>query len=89
MRPQKKKRILAFCSSEIRRRKLCAFYHYSTSRLRQMILRYRHSNNGYNGFLAQLESQLHIILWRSAFFKNPTIIKALIMEGKTYIIIKS
>jgi len=86
MRPQKKKRILSrFALAKLERRKLCAFYYYTPSQLRQLVLRYRYSLSGYNGFVSLLESQLHIILWRSSLFKNPAIIKGFIASGQAFV----
>jgi len=86
MRPQKKKRLLSrFALAKLERRKLCAFYDYTPSLLRQTIIRCRYSFRGYKGFITLLESQLHIIVWRSSFFKNPTIVKDLIIQGKIYV----
>lgn len=86
MRPEQKRKLLSrFALAMRERRRLCAYYSYNSNQLRNLVRRYRFSFRGYNAFLTNLESQLHIIVWRTGFFRNPSLTKAFIKAGNIYI----
>jgi len=82
-RPKPRRRILSkYARGFFGRRALSAFYGLSFLTLRRLSLRLRNAPHAFYGsFVAGLELQLHMILWRAGYFKSPYLAKLYVLKG--------
>jgi len=82
-RPKPRKRRLSrYARAILGKRTLSAYYSISFNTMRRICKKLQDTPHTYaHNFVAGLESQLHIILWRAGYFKTPFLAKVFVLKG--------